>query len=506
MKRETLLGVLAGMTLAVSTVAGPLQAETVADDATASEASEAPEGQTFDPGETPAAAAPSENPFADLEPTHVDPSAAPAADLEPTGLAATPDPETAKTTDPGTSVDPPTPPAAADPGVETRATTASSATPPEAEASREANTRRPTITLGPVGIDSHGRRGRIHTVARGHTLWDISEAYLGTPWVWPSIWDENARISNPHLIFPKDRIWITSTEMRLISEEEAEALISSADNPPALEPAPEPAVEVVAEEPQDVVPAAMEQLPVRLRGGDRAQVGDTGEKVHVSWRQSMSFMSSTALEGASSIVDSPEPRTWLAERDSVYIGLGEGDVAKGDLFTIFADPLPIRDPVDGTLLGYHVDVLGRLEIVALTGETAIGRIVESVSEIERGALVTPYEPVPPVVSVKRAPQDLEGRIVFMPANRTVTAQTDYVYLNQGAIHGLEIGSGLQVIDHGGVAFDRARRADVLTPDSTVADLVVVSVQPESAAALVTHATRELTAGDTVRGAGTLTVR
>ncbi|HET6305202.1 MAG TPA: LysM peptidoglycan-binding domain-containing protein, partial [Myxococcota bacterium] len=65
------------------------------------------------------------------------------------------------------------------------------------------------VTLGPLGYDSKGRPGRVHLVVPGDTLWDISEAYLATPWVWPSIWQDNGEIENPHRIYPGDRIWIT---------------------------------------------------------------------------------------------------------------------------------------------------------------------------------------------------------------------------------------------------------------------------------------------------------
>ena len=84
------------------------------------------------------------------------------------------------------------------------------------------------VELGPVGVDPQGRAGRIHVVSPGDTLWDISDAYLGTPWVWPSVWQDNQGIENPHLIFPADKIWITAKEMRKISEEEAAKLQSAA--------------------------------------------------------------------------------------------------------------------------------------------------------------------------------------------------------------------------------------------------------------------------------------
>ena len=118
------------------------------------------------------------------------------------------------------------------------------------------------IQLGAIGYDEQGRPGRIHVVTRGDTLWFISDAYLGTPWVWPSIWQDNQNIENPHLIFPDDRIWITPWEMRKVSDAEAAALLAGQpasagegaapaldELPPAVAPTPaaEPA-EVVAQE------------------------------------------------------------------------------------------------------------------------------------------------------------------------------------------------------------------------------------------------------------------
>jgi len=47
-----------------------------------------------------------------------------------------------------------------------------------------------------------------HTVKKGDTLWDISNKYLSTPWKWPLVWSENTNITNPHLIYPGDRVVI----------------------------------------------------------------------------------------------------------------------------------------------------------------------------------------------------------------------------------------------------------------------------------------------------------
>jgi nucleoid-associated protein YgaU len=87
--------------------------------------------------------------------------------------------------------------------------------------------------LGPVGYDSQGHQGRIHTVVKGDTLWAISNTYLATPWVWPSIWKDNGDIKNPHRIYPGDRIWITPSEMRKISADEADQMMANVPAAPA---------------------------------------------------------------------------------------------------------------------------------------------------------------------------------------------------------------------------------------------------------------------------------
>jgi hypothetical protein len=50
----------------------------------------------------------------------------------------------------------------------------------------------------------------VHSVKKGDTLWDISNKYLNTPWKWPLIWAENENITNPHLIYPGDKVVIFS--------------------------------------------------------------------------------------------------------------------------------------------------------------------------------------------------------------------------------------------------------------------------------------------------------
>jgi len=58
-----------------------------------------------------------------------------------------------------------------------------------------------TVALNPDHPDRY-------TVVKGDTLWDISARFLRDPWQWPSIWNINPEIENPHLIFPGDVIYL----------------------------------------------------------------------------------------------------------------------------------------------------------------------------------------------------------------------------------------------------------------------------------------------------------
>ncbi|WP_462164893.1 LysM peptidoglycan-binding domain-containing protein [Pseudoalteromonas xiamenensis] len=41
-----------------------------------------------------------------------------------------------------------------------------------------------------------------YVVKKGDTLWDISNLYLSSPWLWPKLWSWNPQVKNPNLIYP----------------------------------------------------------------------------------------------------------------------------------------------------------------------------------------------------------------------------------------------------------------------------------------------------------------
>jgi hypothetical protein len=337
--------------------------------------------------------------------------------------------------------------------------------------------------LGAIGYDSEGNQGRIHIVVPADTLWDISDAYLGTPWVWPSIWKDNDQVANPHRIYPGDRIWITPTEMRRISAEEAAEMLANVPSGPAA--AEFPVANAEGEPPLDAVPAVVEE-----RGSHR-----------VSARESTGLISAEQLEASASLVGKIPDRLLLSQEDEVYIGLGESDAEVGDQFTIFRTREKVFDPDTGELLGYHVEVLGWLEIKQTFPETSLAEIRMSTGDIELEDRVLPREPIPAEIAILPSPEGVEGKISFFPRSRVLMGYNDFVYLNRGTLDGLDVGSPLDVYRPGYPAEEVVRREKVDVPDRVVAQLLVVRANTEASVALVTHADGELHLGDRFRGAG-----
>lgn len=319
-------------------------------------------------------------------------------------------------------------------------------------------------TLGPVVVDDQGREGRIHEVVVGDTLWDISDAYLGTPWVWPSLWGDNADIENPHLIHPGDKLWVSAGEIRRVSDEEAARLLASGGVPAALAD-------------------GMEAPRPTFRVAEIETVG---------------FVTQAQLEGAATLVDSHVDRVWLGDHDPVIVGLGEGEAQVGERWEIFRTGARVKDPETRKQVGWQTMVLGWLEITEIHGETATGIVRLSRGEIRRGDRLLPKPPVQSEIAIADKP-DVEGVVVFTPDDRFDMGSADVVYLNRGAGHGIEVGSPLEVYRDIGTERDAVKKRYLELPDRVIGKLLVVATTPDSATAVVTHATMEINPGDRFRG-------
>lgn len=313
--------------------------------------------------------------------------------------------------------------------------------------------------------DDHPER---YTVERGDTLWDISERFLDSPWLWPEIWHVNPEIDNPHLIYPGDEIRLVyiDGEPRLTVDRGQRTVRLS---PEVREEELEPAISTIP----------MEAIRPFL---DRSRVVDEG-----------------TLEDAPYVVAGEDERVLASRGDNIYVRrLPEGD-NRSETFAIVRRGDPYVDPESDEVLGFEGRYLGDARVTR-QGDPGTARVTRSNREIRAGdrllettsgAIRTNFQP--------RAPEgDVEGHIIDVMDGVSQIGQFDVVVLNRGSRDGLEEGNVLAVYKAGREVEDDIADETVTLPEERAGELIVFRVYDKLSFGLVMNATRAMSNMDMVR--------
>lgn len=346
-------------------------------------------------------------------------------------------------------------PAAAEEGPSAAVDSARPVAPPAAPGGQQ-------VVLGPSVRDANGVEGRLHTVAKGDTLWGISEAYLGQPWLWPSLWQANqAEIKDPHWIYPGQKLLVSGSVIRPIGDAEAAHLAAGSGGA--------------------LTPGAL--LPMNF-----ASLDFTG------------FVATERLDERARVISGMPERTIHATGDIVTIGIGEGAVRSGDELTFFRENGDVTDS-QGHVIGRKVDVLGWGVVTKVGPDFAEVKIAAAASEIMVRDGVYPRAIVNTAVRPTPSPSGLEGSVVALPASRRIMGEHDAVYLGRGSDDGVAVGNAFELYRprHGRLSdFPGADGRRV--GDTVIGRVIVVETQPGSAVGIVTASSYEIEQGDRFRTA------
>jgi hypothetical protein len=348
----------------------------------------------------------------------------------------------------------------------------------------------PALTLAQgVGVTPDGRKGHVHRVVKGDTLWDITAKYLETPWIWPSIWKENEGIENPHLIFPGDLIWITEGEMRKLTPEEAEALLrgeGTAEATPDGEPtpaAPGPGPAPLAEDPFAALDA-----------------GETQARRQIIWEglAFAPFISAEEYVAAGAVLGNPDEHYWISQEQVMNVSLGEGAVHPGEDFAVYRVRSRVSHPETGELLGYFIEIVGKAQVVEVHPETSMAKVLQATAEIEPGDRLAPFEDAAALFTAVPPEGEIAGTIVAMQPHRIFSGDLDLVVLDRGSADGLLSGNELVVYRSGKLVTDPLTTARLMQPDDVLGRLFVLKTSPKTSVAVVTRTRTEIGPGDLFR--------
>lgn len=270
-----------------------------------------------------------------------------------------------------------------------------------------------------------------HVVQTGDTLWDISEKFLKTPWLWPEIWHVNNQVDNPHLIFPGDIIGLVyiNGQPRLTKNMTPDGTIKL--RPKARDLTADSAISTL---PLDAI------LP---------------------FITSAQVVSESEIDDAPYVVGSDSNRLLAAENNKVYVRGIIDPVAQK--YTFFRKGRAYVDPASGEVLGIEAIHIAE-GLKELSGDPSIFRLKKSVQELRQGdrAWPTNDEQLRPVY-FPHSPKAFDGgQIISVYGGVDQIGQYDVVVINRGERESMEVGHVLSIYQKGDTIVDNIatqRRAD-----------------------------------------------
>jgi len=254
----------------------------------------------------------------------------------------------------------------------------------------------PFAALSAGNIEDHiieTETGIYYIVQPGDTLWDLSQQFSDSPWLWPEMWNENQQITNPHLIYPGDRIKL-----------------------------------------------------YRRTDANRVQTGVTGPEpagTTFTYRDmdAVGFIRKIALEPSGTIVDIQRAKTLASDFDEIYITPEPGNsFAVGEKYTVYRTlGKEIRDNTTNAYIGIQHLLLGVINIITVTPDVVVGTIDKTFRVIEVEDKVTPYLKRPAVIEIKESVPDLKGKLIATEDHLRLISQERTAFIDKGENDGIEPG-------------------------------------------------------------------
>lgn len=305
----------------------------------------------------------------------------------------------------------------------------------------------------PLDVGAQPEEPTIYVIHRGDTLWGLSDRFLKDPFYWPNLWARNQRITNPHLVYPGQRVRIYPDRIEI---EEAQ--------PPA-----QPAVEQ---------PVAARVFTVTGAEG---------------------FLLENQLEPAGTIVQTNHERLYVGQEDTVYTDIGASAGARvGDRYSIYKKMQKVQHPVTGDFMGYKILSMGNLTLTETAEKSSRALITKSYLEIGPGNWLLPYRDKRREVSLKAADRELDGYIVDSRMGNLTIGAEDVVFLDLGKAQGLEVGNLLYVLRDVPPNPKYVTRDVGKLPKKVIGAVVVVDLGARTSTALVVKSAEELIPGDQVK--------
>lgn len=284
-----------------------------------------------------------------------------------------------------------------------------------------------------------------HVVARGETLWSISQQYFADPLLWPEIYRRNtAVIEDPHWIYPGEVLDLggiaqapvdtTQTVAQGVPDTTAAAdTIGAVPEPPPEEPeGPGTIFDRRAskqQQVQDVLRRYAHQIYRPVRRGEFYSSGFLTEGEDLPWAR---VVGNTAKPAIPVLTD---PGTAGQFAEIAIVPPSQASYHVGDSLLVARLDRKI-DP-----WGDVVVPQGVARVTSVQEKQVLALVIMQFGRIQGGSLALPLEPFKDPGAVRPAPveQGLEGRLIAMRDEHVLASVQQVLFIDKGRSDGVAMG-------------------------------------------------------------------
>ena len=300
----------------------------------------------------------------------------------------------------------------------------------------------------------------IYVIKKGDTLWGLSDQFLKDPYYWPTMWSKNSQITNPHFIYPGQKVRVFPDRLEFAPSEQAAPLVGKAI---------------------DISQDVAEEKSFTVRGNE-------------------GFLMETGIVPAGYVVGIHHDRIVAGDDDIVYTDIGASQGAKGgEKFSIYRREASVSHPLTNEIMGNKVVPLGTLQLTDVEQKASRAIVTKSYKEISPGSFLMPYRNgnKQREVTLKMPAHELKGFIIESHSGVNIIAAGDIVYIDMGSSQGAEPGNMLYIVRD--VTLDQhylERRVDQL-PQELLGALVILETGKRTATALIVKSIDAIYKGDKI---------
>ena len=320
--------------------------------------------------------------------------------------------------------------------------------------------------------------GFYYTVKKGDTLWDLSQKFSNTPYLWPDLWSDNSDITNPHLIYPGQRIRLFRlTDLEKESRPVIEEKTIETKAPP-LEVEPEEVPPIITQE-------IFEPKPVFKTYRYHAIDG-------------VGFIKRKALAPEGFIFKVKEDKKLISTGDIIYISQNKSNpLVPGGRYTVYRTLEPIYDPTTRKYIGIQHYLLGVVEITNSAPRFAIAKVIQSFSNMQVSDKLMPYKRRSIDIVQKKSQEGLLGKIIISEKHSTLLGDNTTAFINKGEDHGIKPGQYYSIFYQDKSSIIPASRKKIPLDAVVFGQLIVLHTEKTTSTVYIVSTNRHVSPGSKI---------